>query len=83
MQVAQHDEATGGPIVAYMAPKMDNALNQIEQLTGLHVPLEKVSVASNCCTNDTTVHPTDLGNVYGATARLLVHAFCLHRNLAL
>lgn len=41
-QVAQHDEATGGPIVAYMSPKVDLLLSKVYNLTGVRLPLEKV-----------------------------------------
>jgi hypothetical protein len=40
--VAHHDESGEGPVVAYMAPKMNAALDRIQQYTGVRVPLEQV-----------------------------------------
>lgn len=37
--------ATGGPVMALMAPKMDTFLGHIKDLTGVAIPLEKVRTA--------------------------------------
>lgn len=42
MKVAHHEESGEGPVVAYMAPKMNAALDRVEQYTGVRVPLEQV-----------------------------------------
>ncbi|WIA12699.1 hypothetical protein OEZ85_006340 [Tetradesmus obliquus] len=41
MKVAHHEESGEGPVVAYMAPKMNAALYRVEQYTGVRVPLEQ------------------------------------------
>jgi hypothetical protein len=43
--VAHHDETGEGPVVAYMAPKMNAALDKLERYTGVRVPLEQVGSA--------------------------------------
>jgi hypothetical protein len=43
--VAHHDETGEGPVVAYMAPKMNAALDKIEQYTGARLPLQQVGSA--------------------------------------
>jgi hypothetical protein len=43
--VAHHDETGEGPVVAYMAPKMNAALHKFERYTGVRVPLEQVGSA--------------------------------------
>lgn len=42
MKLANHEETGEGPVVAYMQPKLDYFLEQVQQHTGFHVPLEKV-----------------------------------------
>lgn len=42
MKLAQHDEGGQGPIVAYMAPKMDAALDKLDHYTSVRVPLHRV-----------------------------------------
>eukprot|EP00882_Tetradesmus_deserticola_P013858 GHRQ01014717.1.p1 GENE.GHRQ01014717.1~~GHRQ01014717.1.p1 ORF type:complete len:155 (+),score=33.73 GHRQ01014717.1:323-787(+) len=41
MKLAHHDETGDGPVVVYMAPKMDAMLNRIQHYTGLRVPLQQ------------------------------------------
>lgn len=38
------DKSTGGPMTAYMTPKLDNALNKFQTLTGFTLPIEKVGI---------------------------------------
>lgn len=41
MKLVQHEEGLASPVVAFMAPKMDQALNSLHSLTGLQLPLER------------------------------------------
>ena len=41
MQVSNFDKETGGPMTAYMAPKLDHFLAKVHDLTGFVVPIAK------------------------------------------
>ena len=40
-QVANFDVTTGGPMTAHMAPKLDDFLAKVYELTGFEVPIKK------------------------------------------
>lgn len=41
MKLAMHEQGPANPIVQYMTPKLDGALDKVHSLTGLYLPVEK------------------------------------------
>lgn len=42
MKFSHYNPQSGGPVVAYMSPKMDNVLQHLHRTAGIHVPLQQV-----------------------------------------
>lgn len=42
-QFSNYDSTTGGPATAYMAPKLDHFLKQVQVHAGVDIPVPKVS----------------------------------------
>lgn len=41
MKLVMHEQGPANPIIQYMAPKVDGALDNFQQLTGLRLPIEQ------------------------------------------
>lgn len=41
MKLAMHEQGPANPIVQYMTPKLDAALDKVHSLTSLHLPVDK------------------------------------------
>eukprot|EP00877_Chromochloris_zofingiensis_P002921 jgi/Chrzof1/1262/Cz01g46220.t1 len=41
MKFSHYNPQSGGPVVAYMSPKMDNVLQHLHRTAGIHVPLQQ------------------------------------------